>query len=74
MPIFEYHCAKCRRVFEALVSLEKEGAVRCPRCGGCKIKKLFSTFAFGSSRIKSSGSSSGHSCGSCSSHSCSTCH
>jgi len=73
MPIFEYHCAKCRRNFDALVSRGKEAQVRCPKCGGKKIRKQFSTFAFGGAGIKFSGSA-GRSCNSCATHSCSTCH
>lgn len=73
MPIFEYRCQKCRRNFDALVSLGKEGGVRCPKCGGKKIVKQFSTFAFGGAGIKFS-ASSGRSCSSCSSPACSTCH
>ena len=34
MPLYEYHCEKCDKVFEALRSLrESDAAVPCPECG-----------------------------------------
>ena len=34
MPLYEYHCKKCDKVFEALRLLrESEAANRCPKCG-----------------------------------------
>ena len=43
MPIYEYRCAECEQVFEAIVQgSQKPG---CPGCGSKKLNKLFSTFA-----------------------------
>ncbi|MCL6610292.1 MAG: zinc ribbon domain-containing protein [Peptococcaceae bacterium] len=43
MPIFEYKCAGCGKVFEALVlSGRGEENVGCPKCGGKDLKKLIS--------------------------------
>jgi putative FmdB family regulatory protein len=44
MPIFEYECKKCGKLFEELVM--KEGVeVRCPCCGSTSLDKLISAFA-----------------------------
>jgi putative FmdB family regulatory protein len=50
MPIYEYRCNKCGRIFSHLsgVTWEKSEPI-CPRCGGKDLKKLFSRFA----RVKS---------------------
>lgn len=43
MPIFEYACADCDRVFEELVRGQMK--VRCPGCGSEHVQKLLSAFA-----------------------------
>ena len=71
MPIYEYRCAGCGHKFEELV-LSKSEKISCPKCGGKKTEKLFSSFF-----AKSSGSSSPSSaknCHNCSSSNCSACH
>ena len=46
MPIYEYECKKCKRVFEKLVPLDSP----LPACKGCKtekkVKKKVSKCAF----------------------------
>jgi putative FmdB family regulatory protein len=43
MPIYEYECLLCRRPFQFLVMKKaEEGDIRCPECGGAKIKRLIS--------------------------------
>ncbi|HTP50204.1 MAG TPA: zinc ribbon domain-containing protein [Anaeromyxobacteraceae bacterium] len=43
MPIFEYACKKCDRVFEELVLRRSdEAAVRCPSCRGQRIERVVS--------------------------------
>jgi putative FmdB family regulatory protein len=45
MPIYEFHCGKCRRDSELLVrSINWEGAA-CPHCGSQKLTKKLSVFA-----------------------------
>ncbi|MBN2054021.1 zinc ribbon domain-containing protein [bacterium] len=46
MPIYEYRCDECDRIFSAIrqVGQNAEGLV-CPRCGGTQINKVFSMFA-----------------------------
>lgn len=42
MPIFEYRCAGCGKIFEALVLGRAEDQVKCPDCGGQELKKMIS--------------------------------
>jgi putative FmdB family regulatory protein len=46
MPIYEYQCAKCRRISSVLTTrvTEKVEAV-CAHCGGKKMSRLMSRFA-----------------------------
>lgn len=41
MPIYEYECNQCRKVFEELVFGSDE-KVRCPECESKKVTKLLS--------------------------------
>jgi putative FmdB family regulatory protein len=59
MPIFEYECAKCGRLFEELV-MSAAQKVACPSCGSADIEKLISRIAKKCSGCASSG---GASCG-----------
>ena len=46
MPIYEYHCADCRRRVSLLVMrISDPDAPRCPRCGGEQLTRLMSRFA-----------------------------
>jgi putative FmdB family regulatory protein len=56
MPIFEYECRKCGRLFEELVTGSTQ-EVCCPACGSDDIEKLFSAFA---RKCEGCGSSGGH--------------
>jgi putative FmdB family regulatory protein len=75
MPIFEYGCQNCGRDFELLVRSDTQ--IRCPDCGGEKVKKKLSLFS--SIVAKPSGAmpachSGGHGCdlGKCGSGFCGT--
>ncbi|MBW2000648.1 MAG: zinc ribbon domain-containing protein [Deltaproteobacteria bacterium] len=59
MPIYEYRCNKCDRVFEHLVfSSDGDEKPECPACGEKDTSKLMSTFSCGSdSELTSSCSS-----------------
>lgn len=59
MPIFEYECAKCGRLFEELV-MSPSQKVACPSCGSVKIDKLISAIA---KKCQGCSSSGGASCG-----------
>jgi putative FmdB family regulatory protein len=46
MPIYEYHCADCRRTVSLLVMrISDPTPPRCPRCGGVELRRLMSRFA-----------------------------
>ena len=46
MPIYEFHCGDCGRKTTALVmSRDRVNEVRCSRCGGANLEKLYSRFA-----------------------------
>ena len=45
MPLYEYRCAGCGRLFERLVRTWNE-AVDCPSCASQEVEKQLSTFAF----------------------------
>lgn len=50
MPIYEYQCASCKKVFSFLVGVVADsGEPICPKCGGTDLIKLISRIA----RIKS---------------------
>ena len=46
MPIFEYQCARCRRVSSHVVLNPKHRERRvCPECGSARLKRVMSAFA-----------------------------
>ncbi len=46
MPIYEYHCASCRRAVSLLVMrISDPTPPSCPRCGGAELRRLMSRFA-----------------------------
>jgi len=44
MPIYEFLCSSCGRVFEKLV-LRSDVVVGCPSCPGASVEKQFSAFS-----------------------------
>lgn len=43
MPLYEYRCDKCQRIFSLLIGMTAEKAKKqCPHCGGRKLTKLIS--------------------------------
>jgi len=60
MPIYEYECERCGERFECFRSITAaDSELECPKCGSEHPKRVFSTFATGSSsaRCTPSGSS-----------------
>jgi putative FmdB family regulatory protein len=55
MPIYEYRCLDCGKVFEKIVSLHTN-SMTCQSCESKNVEKLFSAFA-----VQSSGSVSAES-------------
>jgi putative FmdB family regulatory protein len=45
MPIYDYECAKCGLIFEAIVG-RGEDPPTCPNCGSYESKKLITASAF----------------------------
>ena len=47
MPLKEYQCRECNKVFEDLYHIDRAPyKVTCKYCGGVAVKKAISTFAF----------------------------
>ena len=58
MPLYEYHCKKCERKFETLVSLKDlKSSVKCPDCGSQETDRLMSTFCASVGSSSSTGAS-----------------
>lgn len=49
MPIYEYGCPECRKIFSFLVRGSKRKRLKCPRCGSPELKRFYSSFALGHS-------------------------
>ena len=46
MPIYEYRCRKCDKVFEKIQKMNEGGALlKCPYCGGQKPDRILSSFS-----------------------------
>ncbi|NLP11986.1 zinc ribbon domain-containing protein [bacterium] len=75
MPIYEYRCERCDKVFEELIrSSYSEQAIVCRHCGSSEIKRAPSLFGFSSRSDSGATVASGHNCSGCHSHHCSQCH
>ena len=58
MPIYEYRCRKCGKLFEKIQKVNEGGEnLECPHCGGQKPEKVLSSFS------SSKGTESSSSCG-----------
>jgi putative FmdB family regulatory protein len=68
VPLYEYRCTDCGRLFERLVRAWNE-AVDCPGCASATVEKQVSTFAFagsadgGGSAARMGGGAGGSCCG-----------
>ncbi|MEW5953774.1 MAG: zinc ribbon domain-containing protein [Bacillota bacterium] len=64
MPIYEFNCAHCNKVFEHLHLAGKDSAQPCcPECGGTNLKKLISAPFLPSSVGKPANDELGTCCG-----------
>ena len=45
MPIYEYRCKRCHKVFEVLQKISEESLTTCIDCGA-KVEKLVSSSSF----------------------------
>ncbi len=65
MPIYEYTCKKCNKIFETLVlSSDAIKGIQCPECGSEEVQKMLSSFTRGSAGPGPGGLGSVSSCGS----------
>ena len=75
MPLYEFRCEKCEHVIERLCRMGSNGkGLKCPKCGGGKLRRLMSVFAARTKGEGGSMSSVGSSCASCTSGNCASCH
>lgn len=78
MPIYEFHCEKCKADFEQLFrTMDASAKARCPKCGGSRTHRKLSLFGMSVARGRAeaprpSGGRSG--CSSCARSSCAGCH
>lgn len=73
MPIYEFKCENCHKMFDELIRSTKAlEEIHCPYCEHNKVGRVMSSFGF-SSGSTSSYSTTGSSCGSCSSKNCTSC-
>jgi putative FmdB family regulatory protein len=42
MPIYDYECANCKRLFEVVHGVHVPGPTECPLCGGGPVRKAIS--------------------------------
>jgi putative FmdB family regulatory protein len=66
MPIYEFRCLKCGRVFE-LLKLKKEDEpikMKCPKCSSPEIERVLSTINIGTSARGGSAKTTFKSCSS----------
>lgn len=47
MPVYEFKCEDCGRVFDLLMKTGEYLLDKCPYCEGKNVKKIFSTFGVG---------------------------
>ena len=48
MPLYEYQCENCGKVFELLRRMsDSDGDIACPKCHSQKVDRQFSTFSAG---------------------------
>ena len=45
MPLYEYKCEECGKMFEQLMRSSSDQPDVCPKCGGKKLAKQFSSFS-----------------------------
>jgi putative FmdB family regulatory protein len=73
MPIYEYVCKDCDKVFETIRPMSQSDApIKCAICGGTHTQRKLSVF-FAESGGKAVSGTSTPGCATCSGGSCSTC-
>ena len=67
MPVYEYRCLECQRLFERYVCTWGE-AVSCPACAAENVEKQLSTFAMAGGPPRAAGGGGGCCGGGCGCH------
>jgi putative FmdB family regulatory protein len=62
VPIYEFRCGNCGRLFDRLVALDASEP-SCPECGGVDVKRLVSVIAGLGASSEAAPASSGCGCG-----------
>ena len=68
MPIYEYRCRECSKIFELLVRSAAgngDAETQCPECGSGDLARLFSLFASRSGSSTAAGPAPARSGGGC---------
>jgi putative FmdB family regulatory protein len=59
MPLFEYECKTCGKIFEVFVQRRDPSTLpNCPECGTADVEHIFSGFATALSEVGGCGASS----------------
>jgi putative FmdB family regulatory protein len=62
MPIYEYRCRKCGKIFEKIQKVNERGkSLKCPYCGGQKPEKVLSSFSSSKGEATTSSCGTSHS-------------
>ena len=54
MPLYEYSCRACAKVFEALILPGRDTNLSCPSCSSVDVERLISSFAVDSDSTRKS--------------------
>jgi putative FmdB family regulatory protein len=63
MPIYEYRCEKCGKIFEELVLGTGDAPLACPECGTPDPERLLSGFCLGEASAQGGGGAAAGSAG-----------
>lgn len=66
MPIYEFRCEECGHRFSKRASWSEKAAIRCPECGGEKLREIFGlnfVSSSGNGSCGEAGGGSGRACG-----------
>jgi putative FmdB family regulatory protein len=62
MPIYEYQCRKCGKLFEKIQKVNERGkSLKCPYCGEKKPEKMISSFSSSKGEATTSSCGTSHS-------------
>ena len=74
MPIYEFSCEACGRVFDLMIMARENAELQCPDCGSSEVVKIMSScsHSLGKTGSVRSGGPAGVATRSCGSGSCAT--